>query len=178
MIFRELEIFGAYVIEPELLEDSRGFFARVFCSQAFGERRLVTAWPQCNLSYNAKRGTLRGMHYQEAPHGEVKLVRCLAGAIFDVIVDLRPSSPTYLTWTGVELSATNRHALYIPEGLAHGFQTLTDGAELYYHMSRAYVPGAARGLRWNDPTLQIAWPEVEERIISERDAAFSDFTPA
>jgi dTDP-4-dehydrorhamnose 3,5-epimerase len=169
---------GAWVIEPELLGDERGWFARTFDAKEFHARGLNPAVVQCNASFNARSGTLRGMHYQAEPHGESKLVRCVRGAIFDVAVDLRPDSPTYRRWHGVELSAENARAFYIPAGLAHGFQTLTEDCEVLYQMGYRYVPGAARGVRWDDPVFAIEWPEPRgERTISEKDRAYPDFEP-
>lgn len=172
MIFRELELAGAFVIAPEPARDERGFFARVFCEEEFGKKKLETRYPQSSISYNARRHTLRGMHFQIAPAEEVKLVRCTAGAIYDVIVDLREDSPTRYRWASVELSAQNRLTLYIPEGFAHGFQTLVDGTEVAYDISRAYMPGLASGLRYDDPSLGIRWPETDVRILNERDRAW------
>lgn len=172
MIFRELELAGAFVVAPEPARDERGFFARIFCEEEFGRHGLETRFPQSSVSYNARRHTLRGMHFQRAPAEEVKLVRCTAGAIYDVIVDLREGSPTHRRWAAVELSAENRLTLYIPEGFAHGFQTLTDGAEVAYDISRPYTPGLAGGLRYDDPALAIRWPEAPERIMNERDGAW------
>lgn len=164
-------IFGdAYLIELELLEDDRGFFARTFCKEEFQKHGLDFSCVQCNLSYNKKKGTLRGMHYQAPPHEEAKIVCCCSGAIFDVIVDIRLKSPTYKKWFGVELSAANREMLYIPKGIAHGFQTLTDDAEVFYMMSECYHPESASGLRWDDPEVAIEWPEPVAGI-SEQDAA-------
>ena len=161
---------GAWVIELDLLGDERGWFARTFDAEEFQARGLNPEVVQCNASFNARRGTLRGMHYQAEPHGESKLVRCVRGAIFDVAVDLRPASATYRGWHGVQLSADNGHAFYIPEGLAHGFQTLTDACEVIYQMGQRFVPEAARGVRWDDPAFGIEWPEAGgERIISEKD---------
>jgi dTDP-4-dehydrorhamnose 3,5-epimerase len=167
-------IAGAVTIELEPLVDERGFFARTFCRREFEARGLESRIAQENISYNARRGTLRGLHYQIAPHEEVKVVSCLAGAIFDVIVDLRPASPSYGRWTAVELSAENRLRLYIPAGVAHGFQTLADHTTVGYQMSEFFAPAAARGVRWDDPTLAIPWPIVPP-IISARDAAFEGF---
>lgn len=178
MRFIQTPLPGAWVIELEELGDGRGWFARTFDSEEFRARGLNPQVVQCNASFNAKRDTLRGMHYQAEPHGESKLVRCVRGAIFDVGVDLRHDSPTYCRWHGVELSGENRRAYYIPAGLAHGFQTLTDGCEVTYQMGHHYVPEAARGVRWDDPAFGIAWPHVqEERIISERDRSYPDFQP-
>jgi dTDP-4-dehydrorhamnose 3,5-epimerase len=174
MRFVETPLPGAWVIELEELSDERGWFARTFDAEEFRARGLNPDVVQCNASFNRRAGTLRGMHYQVAPHGESKLVRCVRGAIFDVAVDLRPDSPTYRGWHGVELSAENRRAFYIPAGLAHGFQTLTDDCKVLYQMGNPYVPEAARGVRWDDPALGIEWPEQDgERIISEKDRAYA-----
>jgi dTDP-4-dehydrorhamnose 3,5-epimerase len=176
MRFIETSLPGAWVIELEKLGDERGWFARTFDAQEFRARGLNPDIVQCNASSNARRDTLRGMHYQAAPHGESKLVRCVRGAIFDVAVDLRPASSTSRRWHGVELSAENRRAFYIPAGLAHGFQTLTDDAEVLYQMGYRYVPEAARGVRWDDPAFGIEWPQPRgERTISEKDRAYPDF---
>jgi dTDP-4-dehydrorhamnose 3,5-epimerase len=169
--FHETELPGAFVIEPERMTDDRGFFARTWCVREFADRGLSTDLVQCNVSYNAREATLRGMHYQVAPHAEVKLVRCTRGSIFDAIVDLRPDSPTFRRWVGVELSAEDGRMLYIPEGFAHGFQTLEDASEVSYQMSTFYHPGSARGLRWDDPAVGIEWP-LEVRVISEKDRGF------
>lgn len=156
---------------PEPRGDERGFFARTWCSREFPEHGLRANFDQASISFNEIAGTLRGMHYQVAPHGEVKLVRCTAGAIFDVVVDLRPDSPTYLQWQGEVLSAENRAALYIPEQCAHGFVTLEDKSEVLYEIAGLYEPSAARGVRWNDPALGIRWPREPARM-SERDAQY------
>jgi dTDP-4-dehydrorhamnose 3,5-epimerase len=177
MIFHEAPIPGVWLIEPERFNDERGWFVRTFDREEFRTRGLDHEVVQCNASYNAKRDTLRGMHYQAEPHGESKLVRCVSGAIFDVALDLRRDSPTYLAWHGVELSAENGHALYIPAGLAHGFQTLLDNSNVLYQMGQPYVPEAARGVRFDDPAFAIAWPESRDRIVSERDAGYADFAP-
>lgn len=176
MRFTHTRLPGAWIIELDLLDDERGWFARTFDVDEFTRRGLHAAVVQCNASFNAKRDTLRGMHYQADPHGEAKLVRCVRGAIFDVAVDLRADSPTYCHWYGVELSAENRRAFYIPPGLAHGLQTLVDDCEVLYQMGHHYAPEAARGVRWDDPAFGIEWPEAQgERIVSERDAAYPDF---
>ncbi|MFP4322859.1 MAG: dTDP-4-dehydrorhamnose 3,5-epimerase [Anaerolineales bacterium] len=176
MQFIETPIPGAYLIQPEPRQDERGFFARVYCQDEFAAHGLHTRWVQNNISYNAQRGTLRGMHYQAQPYGEIKLVRCTQGAIFDVIVDLRPDSPTFKQWYGVELSAENRHMLYIPVDVAHGFQTLADATEVFYWMGEFYHPDAARGVRWDDPAFGIEWSPAKTRIISAKDQAYPDFT--
>jgi dTDP-4-dehydrorhamnose 3,5-epimerase len=167
---------GAFVVELELVSDERGFFARTWCAEEFRAHGLNPNLAQCSVSFNERKGTLRGMHYQDDPHPETKLVRCTAGAVYDVIVDLRSLSPSYCKWFAVELSAANRKALYVPEGVAHGFQTLTDSAEVYYQISEFYHPEVARGVRWNDPLFAIEWP-MPDPIISERDSTFADHTP-
>jgi len=176
VIFNETPLSGAYCIEVEKSHDERGFFARTWCEREFAERGLTTAIKQCNISFNKERGILRGLHYQEAPYGEVKIVRCTKGAIFDVIVDLRRDSATFRNWYGLELNEKKRSMLYIPEGFAHGFQTLSNETEVFYQMSQFYVPESARGVRWNDPAFGIEWPETEKRILSERDQQYPDFT--
>lgn len=176
MKFTPTDLPGAYLVEIEPIADERGFFARAWDGEAFAAQGLNAALAQCNISFNRRKGTLRGMHYQAAPHEEAKLVRCTMGALLDVIVDLRPDSPTYLRHVAVELSAANRRALFVPEGLAHGFQTLVDETEVFYQMSRAFVVGAGRGVRWDDPAFAIAWPAAE-RTISERDRTWPDWVP-
>jgi dTDP-4-dehydrorhamnose 3,5-epimerase len=168
---------GAFVIELDPIEDQRGWFARTFDRDEFAARGLNPEVVQCNASFNRRAGTLRGLHYQAEPHGESKLVRCVRGAIFDVAVDLRAGSPTYRGWHGVELSAGNGRGFYIPAGLAHGFQTLTDESEVLYQMGHDYVPEAARGVRWDDPAFAIDWPPAPSggRVISERDGGYPDF---
>src|ERR1700677_190238 len=161
MRFLQTPLAGACVIELEEIEDERGWFARSFDPQEFAAHGLDPAIAQCNVSFNARCGTLRGLHYQAAPHGESKLVRCVRGAIFDVAVDLRADSPSYRQWHGVELSGENRLAYYIPVGLAHGFQTLTDDCEVLYQMGHRYVPQAARGVRFDDPAFAIRWPQPQ-----------------
>ena len=174
MIFRDTGIDGAWVIEAERLGDERGFFARTWDTHEFAERGLNPRLVQCSISYNQARGTLRGLHYQAAPHEEAKLVRCTAGAIFDVVVDLRPDSSTFRGWFGVELSAENRLALFVPEGCAHGFLTLDDDCEVHYQVSEFYAPEAARGVRWNDPAFAIKWP-AEVVVMNDRDRSYPDF---
>lgn len=171
MIFSETELAGAYTIELERHEDERGFFARSFCAQEFAEHGLIEHWAQSNVSFNERRGTMRGMHWQTSPHEEVKLVRCTKGAIYDVIVDVRAGSPTARRWLGVELSEENRRMLYIPGGFAHGFLTTADRTEVFYEMSAPHVPEAARGFYWNDPQVAIAWPGPVN-VISDRDAGY------
>jgi dTDP-4-dehydrorhamnose 3,5-epimerase len=175
MRFVETSLPGAFVIELDRLADERGWFARTYDAHEFTARGLDPTIVQCNASYNARAGTLRGMHYQAEPDAESKLVRCVRGAIFDVAVDLRVESSTYCRWEGVELSSENRRALYIPAGMAHGFQTLTDDCEVLYQMGRIYVPESARGVRWDDPAFAIEWPPAPGgRIISERDRGYPD----
>jgi dTDP-4-dehydrorhamnose 3,5-epimerase len=160
---------GAFVVALEPAEDERGFFARAFDAEAFAAHGMAREFPQCSLSFNRSKGTLRGLHYQAPPNLEDKLVRCVRGAVFDVIVDLRAGSKTFGKWWGTELSAENRLALYVPKGFAHGFQTLMDASELYYQISVPYVPGGSRGLAWDDPTLAVAWPDAAGAILSDRD---------
>jgi dTDP-4-dehydrorhamnose 3,5-epimerase len=176
MIFQETPLPGAFLIEPERFEDERGFFARTWCRREFAERGLAAELAQCNTSFNGKKGTLRGMHFQVAPHAEIKLVRCTRGAIYDVIIDLRPDSPGYRRWIGVELTAENLRQLYIPEGYAHGFQTLSDSSEVFYQMSEFYHPESARGVRWDDPVFGITWP-LPVSVISPRDRAYAWLAP-
>jgi dTDP-4-dehydrorhamnose 3,5-epimerase len=178
MIFRELPLSGVFVIELEPSYDERGFFARTFCVEEFSARGLNPEIRQCSISFNQKRGTLRGMHHQAEPHGEEKIVRCSRGAVYDVIVDVRRDSPTRGRWESIELTAENGRMLYVPRGLAHGFQTLVDGTEVVYQISTDYRPDAFRGIRWDDPTIDIRWPEVSERIISERDRKLPFFEAA
>jgi dTDP-4-dehydrorhamnose 3,5-epimerase len=170
MRFRETTLPGAWLIEPEPVADERGYFARAWCARELKAHGLADVFVQSSVSFNRRRGTLRGLHYQAAPHEEAKLVRCTQGTVYDVIVDLRPGSPTLGTWHGVALSAANCRTLYVPPGCAHGFQTLTDDAELLYHISVEYRPDAARGVRWDDSTLAIDWP-LPDPILSERDRA-------
>lgn len=172
MIFTETKLPGVYTIDLERLADERGFFARAFCVEEFTAQGLQTDFPQCNISYNEKQGTLRGMHYQAAPYGEVKLIRCTMGAVYDVALDLRPDSPTFKQWAAVELSAENRRMLYIPVGVAHGFQSLQDHTELFYMMGTVYHPDSARGVRWDDPAFGIEWPKQARYIISDRDRSY------
>ena len=177
MKFVETPLPGAYLVEPERHEDERGFFARTWCREEFSANGLVAELAQCSISRNGATGTLRGMHFQRAPHEETKLVRCTAGAIFDVVVDLRSGSASHGNWFGVELDAESGTALYIPEGFAHGFQTLIAGAEVLYMISEPYVPQASSGVRWDDPAFGIKWPHAEPRTISERDRAWPDYLP-
>ena len=171
MLFSETKLKGAYIIDLERREDERGFFARSWCADEFGKLGLNTRLVQCNVSFNAKKGTLRGMHYQAEPHPEAKVARCTMGAVYDVIVDLRSDSPTFKQWAAVELTAENRRALYIPEGFAHGFQTLADNTEVFYQMSEFFHPECARGVRWDDPAFGIEWP-MDNPILSVVDREF------
>ncbi|HEX5337631.1 MAG TPA: dTDP-4-dehydrorhamnose 3,5-epimerase [Gallionella sp.] len=176
MRFVETAIAGVWLVAPEAVADERGFFARTWCRDEFAANGLNPNLVQCNISYNKQRGTLRGMHYQKAPHAEAKLVRCTQGAIYDVVIDLRRESPTYTRWFGAELTADNRHALYVPEGCAHGFITLLDDTEVLYQMSEFYHAESAAGVRWNDKVFAIDWPE-DVKVISERDKNYPDFEP-
>jgi len=169
--FVETPLAGAFVIAPEPIEDERGFFARAYCADEFAAHGLEHGFVQCNISFNRRAGTLRGMHFQAEPHGEAKLVRCTAGALFDVIVDLRTDSPTRLRWFGTRLDAQSRAMLFVPRGFAHGFQTLTDDTEVFYQMSTRHEAAAARGLRWDDPALGIRWP-LPDPILSPRDRTY------
>jgi len=175
MRFTETKIPGAFVVDLEPHSDERGFFARAWCAREFEEHGLESRLMQCNLSFNERAGTLRGMHYQREPHAEAKAIRCTRGAIYDVIVDLRPDSGTYKQWLAVELSAENRRLLHVPEGCAHGYQTLTDETETLYLVSAFYAPEAEGGVRWDDPAFGIEWPATAERLISPKDAAWPDF---
>jgi dTDP-4-dehydrorhamnose 3,5-epimerase len=177
MIFTETPLRGAYIIDPVKLEDERGFFARTWCQQEFEARRFNPRLVQCSVSFNKQRGTLRGLHYQTGPYEEAKLVRCTTGAIFDVIVDLRPDSPTFKRYFSANLTALNHRSLYIPEGMAHGFLTLEDNSEVFYQMSEFHSAEHARGVRWNDPAFGIQWPFAPV-IMSERDRNYPDFIPS
>jgi len=168
MRFVETPLRGAYVIELDSIQDERGFFARSFCTREFAEHGMNACVEQCNITFNPRAGTLRGMHFQIEPHLEAKLVRCTAGAIHDVIVDLRPGSATQYRWFAAVLSAFNRRMIFVPENFAHGFQTLKDNSEVFYQMSASYHPQSVRGLRWNDPALAIDWP-IDNPILSDRD---------
>jgi dTDP-4-dehydrorhamnose 3,5-epimerase len=172
-----LSIDGAKLVDIEPVCDERGFFARTWCTREFTHAGLPADVVQCSVSWNRAPHTLRGMHWQAEPHGETKLVRCTRGAIFDVLVDLRPGSPSYLRHEGIELTAENRRAVVVPPGVAHGFLTLEADTEVYYQMDTFYVPDASRGARWNDPAFGIEWP-AEPAVISERDGTYPDFAPA
>jgi len=175
IIFRETPLKSAYIIEPEKFEDQRGFFARSFSQQEFLEHGLRTQFVEAGISFNLRKHTVRGMHFQAPPNAQAKLVRCTRGAIFDVLIDLRPDSLTYKQWFAQELTAQNRFMLYIPEGCAHGFQTLEDESEVFYQLSAGYAPASERGVRWNDPAFAISWPETQHIIINERDRTYPDF---
>lgn len=175
MRFTETRLKGAYIIELERREDERGFFALSWSQDEFAKRGLNERLVECNVSFNPKKGTLRGMHYQLAPYAQAKLVRCTMGAIYDVALDLRPESPTRSQWIAVELTAQNRCMFFIPEGFAHGFQTLRDNTEVFYHMSEYYYPESAGGVRWNDPAFGIEWPDAP-RLLSEKDRTYFDFS--
>lgn len=174
MIFHPTPLPGVFEIAIEPHRDERGFFARSWCRNEFEQHGLNPNLVQCNISANARRGTLRGMHWQASPYAEAKLVRCTRGAVCDVVIDLRPASHAYKQWVAMELTAANYRMAYIPEGCAHGFLTLAEETEVFYQMSEFYHPGSARGLRWNDPAFMIDWPE-EARVISERDRTYPDF---
>lgn len=175
MIFTETKLKGAFIIEIEKRGDERGFFARAWCQREFEAHGLNMRWIQANLAFSRRRGTLRGLHYQIAPYGEAKLMSCIRGAIYDVIVDLRPQSPTCKQWLGVELTADSHKMLYVPAGFAHGYQTLVDNTETFYPVSQFYAPEFEGGVRWNDPAFGIEWPEVDERIISGKDKNWPDY---
>jgi len=174
MIFIETKLAGAYIIKPELYQDERGFFARTWCQREFTQHGLNRHLVQCNISFNEKKGTLRGMHFQLPPYAEAKLVRCTMGAIYDVIIDLRLDSPTFKEWVAVELTSQNRAMLYIPAGFAHGFQTLADQSEVFYQMSEFYHPESACGVRWNDIAFRIEWP-INDLVMSPKDIGYPDF---
>jgi dTDP-4-dehydrorhamnose 3,5-epimerase len=174
MKFLETKLKGAYLIELEPLCDERGFFARTFCKKEFLNQGIDFNIVQCNTSYNKKKATLRGMHYQTTPHHEAKLVSCVKGVIYDVIVDLRPESPTFRQWFSVELTPDNHKMLYVPKDLAHGYQTLKDDTVVLYFVSEFYCPGSEKGVRWNDPAFHIIWPSKPE-IISNKDSNWPDF---
>lgn len=188
MIFCETQLKGAFIIEIDPKHDTRGFFARAWCAKELEAYKLRSDFVQCNISFSPNEGILRGLHYQKPPYQEVKLIRCTQGAIYDVIVDLRSESPTYLQWFGIELNSQNRRSLYVPEGFAHGFQTLEDNSEVCYPVTQFYTPDAEAGVRWDDPLFAIEWPEADPRIISDKDRCWPDhgisessgqlFTPA
>ena len=175
MIFRETQLHGAFIIDPERREDERGFFARTFCSREFAAHNLDQTFVQCNVSFNLRKGTLRGMHFQSAPYEETKLVRCTRGSLYDVIIDLRRDSPTFKRYVAVTLSVENGRMLYIPKGFAHGFQTLEDNTEVFYQMGEYYAPEHQKGVRWDDQAFRIDWP-AGDKIIIERDRTYPLFT--
>jgi dTDP-4-dehydrorhamnose 3,5-epimerase len=177
MTFHETKLPGVFEVHIEMNRDDRGFFGRSWCQREFESHGLNSKVVQCNVSFNPKKGTLRGIHYQAAPQPEAKLVRCTSGAMYDVVVDLRPQLPTFKRWIGVSLTAANRHMLYVPEGCAHGFLTLEDDTEVFYQMSEFYRPELARGVRWNDPAFQIVWPD-KVQAISKRDRTYPNFEEA
>ena len=174
MHFTETTLTGVYLIDLERFDDERGFFARAWCQDEFAQHHLTAQIVQCNISFNAKRGTVRGLHCQIAPYEEAKIVRCTAGAIFDVVVDLRSDSPTFKRWLGVELTASNHRMVYVPFGFAHGLQTLDDNSEVFYQMSEFYHPECARGVRWDDTAFKISWP-MRPTVISLKDQLYPDF---
>jgi dTDP-4-dehydrorhamnose 3,5-epimerase len=176
VIFEQTRLSGAFLVDLERREASRGFFARTWCANEFADHGLTTEVVQANVSFNPRQGTLRGMHFQRAPHAETKLVRCTRGAIYDVVVDLRRDSDTYKEWVGVELSADNRRALFVPEGFAHGYQTLVPDAEVFYQVSEYYTPGAEGGVRWDDRAFGIEWPDPDNAFLSDKDRSWPDFS--
>lgn len=175
MVFKETKLKGTFLIELERHADSRGFFARSWCAKEFEDHGLNSKLAQCSVSFNARKGTLRGMHFQAPPFLEAKVVRCTQGVLYDVVIDLRRESPTYKQWVGFELSAENRNMLYVGEGCAHGFLTRADGTEIFYQISEFYKPDLSRGVRWNDPAFGIVWP-AEPEVMSDRDRAYADFS--
>ena len=175
MIFKKTAVKDAFIIEIEKITDERGFFARAWCKNEFEAHKLNTNLVQVNIAFNEKISTIRGMHYQISPFEETKLIRCTKGAIYDVIIDIRKSSPTYMKWIGVELREDNPRMLYVPEGFAHGYQTLEDKTEVTYQVSSFYTPNSEGGIRWNDPAFNITWPDTDVRVISEKDQNWSDY---
>jgi len=174
MIFTETELKDAFIIDIEKREDERGFFARAWCQMELEAHGLSSHWVQANLAFSKRKGTLRGLHYQIVPYEEAKLMRCIRGAIYDVIIDLRPESPTYKQWLGVELTADNHRMLYVPEGFAHGYQSLVDDTEAFYPVSQFHTPGSERGVRWDDPAFAIEWPVTKNLILSDKDKSWPD----
>lgn len=174
MRFTETSLPGVYLVDIEPIADERGFFSRIWCQQEFDTHGLDSVTAQSSISFNRRRGTVRGMHYQVAPHQEAKLVRCIAGSLLDVVMDLRPGTPTYGRWLSTELTSINRRSLFIPQGLAHGFQTLEDNTEVLYCISHAFHPGSSRGIRWDDPAFSIDWPIRSGIIISGKDSTYPD----
>ena len=177
MKFISTEIAGVWLIVPEPIEDERGSFARLFCRREFETRGLNSELVQCSTSFNRLKGTLRGMHFQAEPHGEEKIVRCTRGAMYDVIADLRRDSPSFRRWSGFELTADNRMMVYVPRGVAHGFLTTSDDTEVFYQMSEFHHPESARGVRWDDPSLAIRWPQVPPALISDSDRSLPYLRP-
>ena len=175
MIFKATKLEGAFVVELKKIEDDRGFFARTFCKKEFAEHGIATSMVQANTAFSRRKGTLRGMHYQREPYAEAKLMRCIRGAAFDVIIDLRPNSETYCQWFGIELTAENGCMLYVPEGFAHGYQTLVDDTEMAYLVSQFYTPDAEQGVRWNDPRFNITWPIDTEIELSDKDRSWPNY---
>jgi dTDP-4-dehydrorhamnose 3,5-epimerase len=176
MNFIETEIEGLYIVELNKIGDERGFFARAWCEKEFSDKKLTSRMVQANTSYSKDKGTLRGLHYQVSPHQEAKLMRCIKGAIFDVAVDLRSDSKTYKEWFGVELTESNRNMLFIPEGFAHGYQTLVEDTEAFYMSSAFYAPDAERGVRWDDPSIGIEWPITDNLNITDKDKSWADIS--
>ena len=176
MIFTKTKLKGAFIIEIEKSEDDRGFFARAFCEKEFEAHGLTFNPVQANIAFSKTKGILRGMHYQIAPYEEAKLIRCIKGAIYDVIIDLRPDSPTYRQWIGVELRADNYKMFYMPEGFAHGYQALMDNTEVFYQVSQFYSPESERGMRWDDPAFGIKWPEIDNCIVSTKDKSLPNYS--
>jgi dTDP-4-dehydrorhamnose 3,5-epimerase len=175
VIFTETKLKGAYIIELEELKDNRGFFARAWCQHEYEKHGLNARFVQANVSSSIKKGTLRGMHYQISPYEEIKLMRCIKGSIYDVIIDLRPDSSTYAQWIGLELTSENHKMLYVPENFAHCFQTLEDNTEVFYPVSQFYTPGSERGIRYDDPAFGIKWPEINDLVMSEKDKCWPDY---
>ena len=171
MIFSKTMLVGVYIIDMEQIEDERGFFARSWCEKEFSLHEINSKFVQCNISFNKKMGTLRGMHYQAAPFEEAKLIRCIKGSVYDVVIDIQPNSPSFMKWFGVRLSADSYKLIYIPKGFAHGFITLEDNTELFYQMSEFYHPESANGIMWDDPKININWPEIN-KIISKKDLSY------
>jgi dTDP-4-dehydrorhamnose 3,5-epimerase len=178
MIFTPTKLKDAFVVDVERRRDERGFLARVFCEAEFAQHGLARRFVQASTIYTTSRDTLRGLHYQQAPYGEVKLVRCTRGGAHVVIVDLRPQSPTHMGWAAFELTPATGRLVYVPEGFAQGYQTLADGTEVVYQMTHEYVPASARGVRWDDPAFGIGWPAAEHRLVSERDRSWPDYEPS
>jgi dTDP-4-dehydrorhamnose 3,5-epimerase len=176
MNFTETKLKGVYVIDPKRFEDDRGFFAPSFSAREFEARGMASRFVESNISFSVRSGTIRGLHFQAAPHGQAKLVRCTRGRVFDVAVDIRPDSPTHRQWVSVELTAENRRMIYIPGDCAHGFQTIDDDSEVFYMVSSPYDPESGRGFRWDDPAFRIEWPEADERILVARDQNYPDYT--